>query len=339
MKGRNAKTIRTYQLISILEGAPHGLTVTQILSRLLDRGFDVTKKTVYRDMDGLKTMGVHLIEKGRDDDNGVRWAIEKNTKIGHYLILSAKELMALYFAKGALSPLKDTPFYKDLDSTFKKIEEQVPKDGREFLEEVSSELHFDAGPKWGLGLDPEILDTVRSACTERHLLKINYSSNNSQTTRDRLLGPKFMYFAQSSLYLVAEEIESGVTKTFSLPRVNAAEMMDDPYDGEETDPDQYFGKSFGVYSAETSETVVLEFKPPVAAFVKERQWHDSQVVVEKGDGVIEVRFELGVTPELLQWVLGYGSDVKVLQPVGLKEMLLQRAAEVVALYDDRKKAK
>ena len=150
MKGRNAKTIRTYQLITILEGAPHGLTAAQILSRLQERGFEINKKTVYRDIEGLKTMGVHLIEKGKDDDNGVRWAIEKNTKIGHYLILSAKELMALYFAKGALSPLKDTPFYKDLNSTFEKIEQQVPNDGREFLEEISSELHFEAGPKLSL---------------------------------------------------------------------------------------------------------------------------------------------------------------------------------------------
>ena len=161
---------------------------------------------------------------------------------------------------------------------------------------------------------------------------INYSSINSQTTRDRVVGPKFMYFAQASLYLVAEEMESGITKTFSLPRVNRAEMLDTPYDGEETDPDQYFGKSFGVYSSNVSEKVVLEFKPPVAAFIKERQWHDSQVVSEKGSGVIEVQFEIGVTPELVQWVLSYGSSVEVIEPASLVDSIISEAEKTIHVY-------
>ena len=332
MKGRNAKTVRIYRIISILEGAPHGLTATQILSRINDQGYEINKKTVYRDLEGLKAMGVPLIEKGRDDDNGIRWAIEKNTKVGHYLILSARELMALYLARGVLAPLKETPFYEDLSSTFTKIEEQVSRQGKDFLEEVASDFHFEAGPKWGLGLEPDVIDTVRAACTEKQQLKINYSSANSQTTKDRIVGPKFLYFAQGSLYLVAEEIETQIMKTFSVPRINNAEMLDIPYEGEEVDPDIYFGNSFGIYGADSCEKVTLEFHTPVSSFIKERKWHKSQQVINKENGRIEVRFELGITPEFIQWVLGFGSSVKVLEPNSLKEAICSRAEEIIKTY-------
>ena len=132
--------------------------------------------------------------KSIDSDKGAQWILESTTKLSHYLVLNSRELMASYLARGMLSPLKETPFFDDLTSTFNKIEEKLSDRGQNFLSEMSTELKFEAGPKWGLGLDPDIIDTIRSACTERHQLKINYSSNNSKTVRDRILDRTFYIF-------------------------------------------------------------------------------------------------------------------------------------------------
>ena len=155
MKGRNAQVSRIYKILNILEGAPHGLSVSDLCDRLHDRGFEVGKRTVYRDLDALRSAGFPLNEKGKDDVNGTRWTLEKTTKVSHYLVLSARELIALYLAKGMLSPLKETPFFDDLNNTFSKIEEKLTGKGQSFLDEVSNDFHFEPGPKWGLGLNPD----------------------------------------------------------------------------------------------------------------------------------------------------------------------------------------
>ena len=335
MKGRNAQVSRFYKILNILEGAPHGLSVSDLHQRLYDRGFEVEKRTVYRDLDALKAAGFPLNEKGTDDVNGTKWTLEKTTKVSHYLVLDSRELVALYLARGMLAPLKDTPFFADLTSAFSKIDEKLTRKGQDFLNEVSNEFYFEPGPKWGLGLNPDIVDTVRAACTERHKIKVNYSSSNSQKTTDRILGPQFLYFSKGSLYLVAEDISAAKNKIFSLPRIDQAEMLDEPYDGETVDPENYFDSAFGIYHSPNTEHIELEFSPPVAAFVSERRWHRSQRVVSCQGGKIKMHLEVGVTPELIQWILSYGPAAKVLGPESLKSQILDQIERTLHSYKDK----
>lgn len=232
-----------------------------------------------------------------------------------------------------LSPLKETPFFDDLNTTFSKIEEKLTGKGQSFLDEVSNDFHFEPGPKWGLGLNPDIIETIRAACTERHKLKVNYSSTNSQTTRDRILGPHFLYFAKGSLYLVAEDLRDGKNKIFSMPRVNNAEMLDETYEGESVDPANYFETAFGIYHADEPVSIALEFSPPISTYVRERKWHHSQRLISKPNEKIELHMEVGMTPELIQWVLGFGPNVKVVSPSQLTDKIREQALKTIELYE------
>ncbi len=332
MKGRNAQVARIYKILTILEGAPHGLTVADLVKHLDDRGFDVGKRTVYRDLDALRAAGFPLEERGKSDDQGTRWTLERAMRVNHYLVLNARELLSLYLARSVLMPLKETPFYEDLLSTFHKIEEKLGNKSQVFLQELREDLHFEPGPRWGLGLDPDTVDTVRAACTERQVLSVTYNSANSGTVGKRELGPQFLYFAKGSLYLIAEDLGDHVTKTFSLARMSGAEMLDAKYEGDIADPDTYFGSAFGIYRSDQPVTVKLMFTSVVAPFVKERRWHDSQRVVAREHGQIEMNLEVGLTPELVQWVLGFGANVRVLEPEALRHRIKSAAEDVVAQY-------
>nr|MBP7864181.1 HTH domain-containing protein [bacterium] len=114
MKGRNSQVVRIYKLITILEGAPHGLSISDLTTRLNDRGFEVDKRTIYRDLDALKAAGFPLEERGKTEDQGTRWTLERSIKVSKALVLNARELLALYLARSALIPLKETPFFTDL---------------------------------------------------------------------------------------------------------------------------------------------------------------------------------------------------------------------------------
>jgi hypothetical protein len=66
--------------------------------------------------------------------------LENNMKVGKTLILSPGELLALYFAQGALQPLKNTALYSDLNSLFLKVGGLMDSKGRQALDEIA---HFD----------------------------------------------------------------------------------------------------------------------------------------------------------------------------------------------------
>jgi predicted DNA-binding transcriptional regulator YafY len=47
---------------------------------------------------------------------------------------------------------------------------------------------------------------------------------------------------------------------------------------------------------------------------------------------VEITWKLGITPELVQWFLSFGSHVTVLEPEGLRERLKAEAASVAQKY-------
>jgi predicted DNA-binding transcriptional regulator YafY len=136
------------------------------------------------------------------------------------------------------------------------------------------------------------------------------------------------------LYLVAEDLSEskGKVKTFAVPRFLSANMLDEAYEREATPPEELFQGGMAVYNGYEPEEIVIEFDSDVAYFVRERRWHPSQRVTHLEAGRVRVQFELGQTPELIAWILGFGPSAKVRKPDGLATKIKETARNVVEMY-------
>lgn len=329
-ENRNMQVARIFQVLTILQSSRKGRTVTEIENALIDRGFEVQKRTVYRDIDALETAGFPVV---RDDGSPQRIRVEDEAQISNYLILSPREILALYLAQGALQPLANTPFHDDLKGLFAKIDDKLGPNSRDHLNEIRDGFKFDPEPRWGLGMDPDVIDTMRAACAERHILSGVYESASSNTTRPRRIGPHYLYFAKGSLYLVGEDLEDSKVKVFSAPRFKSIAMSDEPYSGKVSTPEEYFQAAFGMYKdASNPVDVTIQFSRQIAAYVRERKWHSSQSIVNKEDGSIQMRLHCQVNLELVRWILGFGGNARVIGPKELIESIREESGEVAKIY-------
>jgi predicted DNA-binding transcriptional regulator YafY len=330
---RNAQVSRIYKILTLLESTKQGMTIKDIHARIQEHD-EVTDRTVRRDIEALEASGFPVARMANPEDpqSGDRFRIEASVKVAKHLTLTARELFALYMARGMLAPLKDSAFFVDLERVFNQIDALIPKVGREHMEELSSEVGFEPGPRWGLGVAPDILDTILAACTNAQVLRLEYQSPSKPERRWRNLGPHFLYFSKGAIYLVAEDLEDQALKTYSVARASGAEMTDEPYDRPQTKPEEYFKGSFGVYKASTPVPIELKLKKEVVAYATERRWHDSQRVVKHADGSATLHLEVGLTPDLVQFVLGFGDSVQVKTPDELKQKVLEAALRVAGLY-------
>jgi predicted DNA-binding transcriptional regulator YafY len=367
MKDRKSRIARILSTLDLLDVSSEGLSLGQIHRDLSDRGFEASPRTIHRDLVSLSEAGFPLIEEGATSEApgapDSRWSLSRVTGIHPYLVLTAKELFALYLARGVLRPLEHTPFYEDLHSIFRKLEEKIGPERAEQLEALEGELRFDPSPAWGLSLNPDVLEILRAACRSGKVIEARYHSVRSGSESVRRLGPHYLYYAQGGLYLVAEELpqnrgeteRSGRVKAFALPRFRNAAMLDEAYEGRIVTPREFLNGALKGFNGSGPEDpdeprekmqeeiaseivpevvpeIVVEFDSDVAHHIRERRWHASQRVMNLDRGRVRVTLELESTPGVIAWILGFGPSARVLSPANLAEQVATRASETLSLY-------
>ncbi|NBT36498.1 MAG: WYL domain-containing transcriptional regulator, partial [Betaproteobacteria bacterium] len=336
MKGRNAQVARILTILDLLDGAStSGLSVSEIHDRIAERGHEASKRTVYRDLEALAQAGFPLFPEGEGESES-RWRLDRTTRIHEYLVLTARELFALFLARGALKPLEHTPFYQDLEGIFDKLEERLGKKQLQYLESLDAELKFEPGPAWGLALNPELLETLRAACSEGHVVRAVYFSVNSQKESERNLGPHYLYYAKGGLYLVAEDLADQKVKIFAIPRFKSAEMTETAYEGRVVTPEELFTGAMNVYNGAKPEEIVIEFDESASQYVRERRWHSSQRIIALDQGRIRMQLEVGSSPELVAWILSFGPTARVISPPELADRVAEKAMETAKAYGKAK---
>ena len=71
--------------------------------------------------------------------------------------------------------------------------------------------------------------------------------------------------------------------------------------------------SFSVFRGEPEKVSIL-FDVDVAEYIKEKVWHDSQEILNQGDGSIVFCADIAVTRELKCWIMRWGASALVLEP-------------------------
>jgi predicted DNA-binding transcriptional regulator YafY len=127
---RNKQIARIYNLLIILEYAPHGLTVRSLCNRLNARGHEVGVRTVYRDLLALQAAGFPLAEHGTDADNATRWILARRSKITEVAQMTTAEVRVLAQVLDTVVKGSDGPSKVDARSLVRKIVGQlnIPKD-------------------------------------------------------------------------------------------------------------------------------------------------------------------------------------------------------------------
>jgi proteasome accessory factor B len=91
--------------------------------------------------------------------------------------------------------------------------------------------------------------------------------------------------------------------------------------------DAYLRLSFGITTDSKPTTVVLAFDPPVAGYIAERQWHESQQLRELPAGRLRLTMTVTGIDEVRRWLLQHAGYVEVLRPSSLRAEVARLAGE------------
>jgi len=245
------------------------------------------------------------------------------------LSLGDDDLRAIRFATATLEQFRDVPIFKQYESAIEKIINRVNISPNPDDESLDKYIQFERSTvsKGNDHLGP-LLENIRA----KKSIRIYYRKFTGDEVKEYELHPYLLKEYHNRWYLVAFETRSRSIRTFGLERIERIETAERKFTIEKTfDADLFFKHSIGITErADKPHEIVLSFDGISGKFLMTQPIHASQRVLKESDKEVQIGLNVLITQELISFILGYGSQVKVLKPAILKKQIqaeLQKALD------------
>jgi len=310
---RNAEVIRQWRILKRIEAGRY--TTAQDLAD--EHG--VTERTIRRDIEALQEAGFPLYDE-RTDGRKV-WRLIDGYKQRLTQTFTLAELSALFFSRNLMSFLGGAPFAQDLESAFDKIREALPERSLPYLSRIQELFSARPDPWKDYSGKQDVITALIDAVLHQRQARIDYFSFNSKRTKSYTIDPYRVVYYHGGLYLYARAHEYKEVRTFAVERIEKIEVLDQAFQvPADFNVSEYAKGAFGIAGGK-AEDVEVVFAPPMAAYVRERVWHESQELSEGTGGTVVLRLKVVPGFELQSWIKGFLPHVRVVKPAALREQI------------------
>ena len=143
------------------------------------------------------------------------------------------------------------------------------------------------------------------------------------------------YAVGRTLHVIGLREPLGKVRTFKVENIRTAHLLENSvYEiPPEFDAREILKDAWGIwYTERKPEPVVLRFTRQVAPRVRQTQWHHTERTQEEADGSLLWRAEIAEWQEMVPWVRGWGSDVEVMEPEGLRGAIVKEVKRMARKY-------
>ncbi|HEV7491003.1 MAG TPA: YafY family protein [Rhodanobacteraceae bacterium] len=192
-------------------------------ARELAEEFEVTVRTIHRDIDELSAAGVPVYaERGRN--GGFQLRDGYRTRLTG---LNESEAETLFLA-GLPGPAAELGLADALATARLKLLAALPANLQPGAERIAARFHLDPGA-WFQDVDPlPSLPVIARAVWSERMLTLRYRRAGENEARPRTLGPLGLVLKAGVWYLVAQNKNSSV-RTYRARNIHDAAISDEPF--------------------------------------------------------------------------------------------------------------
>ncbi|MEL6340807.1 MAG: HTH domain-containing protein [Myxococcota bacterium] len=207
------RTERLFAIAQYLRGRRTGVTAEALAER-----FEVTVRTIYRDLDSLRDakLPVHS-ERGR----GGGFALDRSYALPP-VNFTAREAAMLVFAGDYLDRMRSFPFVRALREAIDKVRAALPKKAQRELASFSDRLRWVGVPV--RDIRPEVRAVLEEAWFEQTPFMMRYAGRNGETERRVRLDSVVVDRVETLLNCF--DLDKQARRQFQADRIVAARMLE-----------------------------------------------------------------------------------------------------------------
>jgi predicted DNA-binding transcriptional regulator YafY len=293
--------IRRYSLIIELVSTNRFPSLTAIRNFLFDNGFEISMRTVQRDIEQIRyEFGIEITYE--HERNGYFIDTEKSFNIDGFLRFLEIANTAELFME-SLKESKDTLSFIQFESL---------------------------GQLRGI----ENLKPLLFAIKNQRIIRFQHQNFHTGDVKTFTINPYLLKEYQNRWYLIGKIGYRDFFISFGIDRITGLKVMETFFEQDAiTNPAALFENIIGLSESESEpQEIILSFTPIQGKYIKSLPLHKSQQIIL--DDETELRIKLMLVPnfEFKQKILMLGEAVKVIKPSGLVKEIKQALKNALAQY-------
>ena len=332
MRGRILKKlIDAIQLLS----QPCGVTINELSAHL-----EIGKRQAYRVITTLQDDFCFVINKDQPMIGAeARFSLEQeqlkrlsDMKVDD-LNLSISEIISLYFLKGHARLYKGTGIETEIERAFSKLDVFVPEGFSKRLERVKT-LFCPATVQFPKDYSnkEKLIEELTDAALMQRTCVVEYHSFRDDEVKWFKIDPLSFFERNGGLYVFYRSPTFGDTRMLAVERIRGLEVTDASFVyPEDFDPEELLESAFGLYY-DDPVSVKVKFSAGQARYIEERRWAKDQKIAKRDDGSIVLKMTTSGWYDVKRWILSFGPEAELLEPVELREEIHDVVMETAGLY-------
>lgn len=296
----------------------------RIRAKELAEMFDVSTRTILRDIDTINLAGIPIVTyQGTNGGIGIAEGYRLDRSV-----LTGEEMATIITALRGVATTVTDPKHEVLMEKFKNT---LSAPQLEMLNSRANQFIIDMTPWGGNELLKEKIRALRQAIEESREVTFTYTDSNGTRTKRRI-EPYSLVLKAQKWYLYAWCLDREAFRIFKLSRIKELQFSDRIFTRRDLSIDQLILEN---QWSNTDNMIELDlvFEKNMESIVCD--WFGEEVI-ERNDGKLMVKAFLPENNWLYGFLLSFGTGVEVVNPAHLRSVLASLAKEIFEKYSNHK---
>jgi predicted DNA-binding transcriptional regulator YafY len=283
--------------------------------------FNISLRTVYRDVKALEESGVPVIGEA-----GIGYSVMEGYRLPP-VMFTQEEASALIMGAKLAEKFTDHSVRKHFDGALYKIKAVLRGTDKDYVEKLTSHIHiterkFAPGEEAG----QQHLSNIQHAIVHRKCIRIHYKSTYKEETTVRIVEPIGLYYYSNSWHLISWCKLRKDYRDFRVDKITSLTITDDCFDaGTHPSLKEYIDTIQN--KAQLKEAVVI-FDKEVARQITTFKYYFGFVSEEEYGDRVKMKFLTTCLDSFGRWLISYTNAVTIVSPDALHEKMVRYAEEL-----------
>jgi len=327
-RGQKLKILYILDILKRYSDEENPLNASDIAEKLAEYSITAERKSVYDDIATLEEYGCDIIKTG-------------SPKKGWFIGSREFEVPEIYLLCDAVRSARFISAKKTRE-LISKLELMMSV----YKAKKRDKVFFETADKSGNESVYYSIDKITSAIDNKKQIKIGYSRRGISEDREvvrqskeMVINPYALTWQDDCYYLIGNHAKYDNLIHLRLDRISSVEELREKarHFSEVCDYKEFFdtadytNKLFGMYSGEICE-VELCCDKSLSEQVFDR-FSDKIFIKKVTEDTFNFTVKAAVSDALVTWIMNYGNKIKAVKPEVLKDMVKQRAKEILESYE------